>query len=202
MQETYILPSLPYSYDALEPQISAKIMELHHGKHHAAYVSNLNAAINSPEAANLQSLIRFNGGGHINHSIFWKNLAPANSPDTDKSNAPTLVQAIEKEFGSFKDFQDKFNAILLKIQGSGWGWLVSKSGGRLDIVTTKDQDTVPADTTAIFGVDMWEHAYYLQYLNVKADYVKRIWEVINWKYAETRFTGSCEDEFKELRAML
>ncbi|KAK6535865.1 Superoxide dismutase [Mn], mitochondrial [Arthrobotrys megalospora] len=201
MAETYTLPQLPYAYNALEPYISAQIMELHHSKHHATYIANLNKAISSPIAANTQSLIHFNGGGHINHSIFWKNLTPASSGGAKLSAAPSLAQTIEKEFGSFSDFQAKFNAALLGIQGSGWGWLIVKDG-KLDIVTTKDQDTVPAGTTAIFGVDMWEHAYYLQYLNGKAAYVENIWNIINWRYAEERFRGEAEGEFKELRAML
>ncbi|EPS36484.1 hypothetical protein H072_10021 [Dactylellina haptotyla CBS 200.50] len=202
MAETYTLPALPYAYDALEPYISAQIMELHHSKHHATYVANLNKAISSPKAANTQSMIHFNGGGHINHSIFWKNLAPASSEDANTTSAPTLMQAIDAEFGSFGDFRSKFNAALLGIQGSGWGWLIVKEDGNLDIITTRDQDTVPAGTTAIFGVDMWEHAYYLQYLNGKAAYVENIWNIINWKYAETRYKGEADGEFKDLRAML
>ncbi|RVD80184.1 uncharacterized protein DFL_008089 [Arthrobotrys flagrans] len=201
MAEIYILPPLPYAYNALEPYISSQIMELHHSKHHATYIANLNKAISSPKAANTQSLIHFNGGGHINHSIFWNNLTPASSEDAKQSAAPSLIQAIEKEFGSFADFKTKFNTALLGIQGSGWGWLIVK-GGKLEIVTTKDQDTVPEGTTAIFGVDMWEHAYYLQYLNGKAAYVENIWNIINWSYAEGRFTGQAEGEFKELKAML
>ncbi|KAK6516149.1 Superoxide dismutase [Mn], mitochondrial [Arthrobotrys conoides] len=201
MTETYTLPPLPYPYHALEPYISSQIMELHHSKHHATYIANLNKAISSPKAANTQSLIHFNGGGHINHSIFWNNLTPASSEDANQSAAPSLIQTIEKEFGSFAGFKAKFNAALLGIQGSGWGWLILK-GGKLEIITTKDQDTVPEGTTAIFGVDMWEHAYYLQYLNGKAAYVENIWNIINWRYAEGRFTGQAEGEFKELKAML
>ncbi|KAK6343844.1 Superoxide dismutase [Mn], mitochondrial [Orbilia brochopaga] len=202
MSGTHTLPKLPYAYDALEPYISAQIMELHHSKHHATYVANLNKAISSPKAANTQSLIHFNGGGHINHSIFWNNLTPPSSPDAGKDAAPALIQAIEREFSTFANFQAKFNAALLGIQGSGWGWLVLKQDGNLDIVTTKDQDIVTGGAIAIFGVDMWEHAYYLQYLNGKAAYVDNIWNIINWKYAEGRFTGDVEGEFKELKAML
>ncbi|EWC44377.1 mitochondrial superoxide dismutase [Drechslerella stenobrocha 248] len=201
MGGTYTLPPLPYAYDALEPYISAQIMELHHSKHHATYVANLNKAISSPNAVNTQSLIHFNGGGHINHSIFWKNLAPASSPDVDKSAAPTLMSAINSQFGSFGDFRSRFNAILLGIQGSGWGWLILKDDGNLDIIATRDQDTVPYGT-AIFGVDMWEHAYYLQYMNGKAAYTENIWNIINWKYAEARFSGAGENDFTELKAML
>lgn len=227
MAESYTLPPLPYAYDvlahildltvhgveytnrclnlqALEPYISSQIMELHHSKHHATYIANLNKALTSPKAANTQSLIHFNGGGHINHSIFWQNLTPASSADANTTAAPSLLGEIEKKFGSFGDFQAKFNAALLGIQGSGWGWLIVRDGGDLDIVTTRDQDTVPTGTTAIFGVDMWEHAYYLQYLNGKAAYVENIWKIINWAYAESRFKDASEvdGEFKELRAQL
>ncbi|KAF3217133.1 Superoxide dismutase [Mn], mitochondrial [Orbilia oligospora] len=201
MTEIYTLPPLPYAYDALEPYISSQIMELHHSKHHATYIANLNKALSSPKASNTQSLIHFNGGGHINHSIFWNNLTPASSEDAKQSAAPSLTQAIERDFGFFSDFKTKFNAALLGIQGSGWGWLIVNDG-KLDIITTKDQDTVPEGTTAIFGVDMWEHAYYLQYLNGKAAYVENIWNIINWGYAERRFTGHADGEFRELKAML
>lgn len=148
-------------------------MELHHSKHHQAYVTNLNKALESHLAAvagtdiagqiALQQAIKFNGGGHINHSLFWQNLAPASSVEASPSAAKELVSAIEKTWGSFEAFQKAFSAALLGIQGSGWGWLV-KDGppGGLRIVTTKDQDPVVGGEVPIFGVDMWEHAYYLQ----------------------------------------
>ncbi|KAL2211807.1 superoxide dismutase [Sarocladium strictum] len=207
----YSLPALPYAYDALEPSISAQIMELHHSKHHQTYVTNLNNALGSyatavssndiPAQIALQPAIKFNGGGHINHSLFWANLSPASSPDADPKSAPTLVAAIEETWGSLQDFRAAFGKTLLGLQGSGWGWLV-KDGSALRIVTTKDQDPVVGGEVPVFGVDMWEHAYYLQYLNGKAAYVENIWNVINWKTAETRFTGGREDVFKVLKASI
>lgn len=170
----YSLPRLPYAYDALEPHISAQIMELHHTKHHQAYVTNLNKALESHVAAvaandiagqiALQQTVRFNGGGHINHSLFWKNLAPAGSGETSLDAAKELVVAIAKTWGSFDDFKQAFSSALLGIQGSGWGWLVREKGkgAGLRIVTTKDQDPVVGRDVPLFGVDMWEHAYYLQ----------------------------------------
>ncbi|KAK3297140.1 Manganese/iron superoxide dismutase [Chaetomium fimeti] len=202
----YTLPALPYSYDALEPHISAQIMELHHSKHHQAYVTNLNKALESHVAAvasddvagqiALQQVIKFNGGGHINHSLFWKNLAPAGSDEANLNQAGGLVAEIEKTWGSFDAFKKAFSAALLGLQGSGWGWLVKEAGNGagLRIVTTKDQDPVVGGDVAIFGVDMWEHAYYLQYLNGKAAYVENIWNVINWKTAQDRFAGRSEEK--------
>ncbi|KAF5979931.1 superoxide dismutase Fe-Mn family [Fusarium coicis] len=208
---TYSLPALPYAYDALEPSISAQIMELHHSKHHQAYVTNLNAALKNYATATstndiagqiaLQSAIKFNGGGHINHSLFWENLSPSSSSDAKPESAPTLSAEISKTWGSIQAFQEAFKKTLLGLQGSGWGWLVKDTHG-LRIVTTKDQDPVVGGEVPIFGVDMWEHAYYLQYLNGKAAYVDNIWNVINWKTAEARFTGSREDAFKVLRASI
>ncbi|KAL2261936.1 hypothetical protein VTK26DRAFT_2971 [Humicola hyalothermophila] len=204
---TYTLPTLPYAYDALEPHISAQIMELHHGKHHQAYVTNLNKALESHVAAvasndiaaqiALQQAIKFNGGGHINHSLFWKNLAPAGSDEANPDAAGTLIAEIEKTWGSFGAFKTAFSAALLGIQGSGWGWLVKEesNGSGLRIVTTKDQDPVVGGDVPIFGVDMWEHAYYLQYLNGKAAYVENVWNVINWKTAGERFQGTSGESF-------
>ncbi|KAL2162913.1 hypothetical protein VTH06DRAFT_6749 [Thermothelomyces fergusii] len=203
---TYTLPALPYAYDALEPHISAQIMELHHSRHHQAYVTNLNRAVEAHAAAAaqgdvagqiaLQQAIKFNGGGHINHSLFWKNLAPAGSDEASPDRAPALVGEIERTWGSLDRFKTAFSAALLGIQGSGWGWLVREAGtgGRLRIVTTKDQDPVVGGDVPVLGVDMWEHAYYLQYLNGKAAYVENIWNVINWKTAEERFVGQSEEK--------
>jgi len=208
---TYFLPALPYAYNALEPSISAQIMELHHSKHHQTYVTNLNNALKSystasssndiPQQIALQQAIKFNGGGHINHSLFWENLTPANSSEAKTDSAPTLVAAIDKTWGSVDSFKATFNKALLGLQGSGWGWLVKDSQG-LRIVTTKDQDPVVSGEVPIFGVDMWEHAYYLQYLNGKAAYVENIWNVINWKTAEKRYKGSAQDAFSVLKASL
>ncbi|KAJ3457688.1 hypothetical protein MRS44_014829 [Fusarium solani] len=215
---TYSLPALPTPDNelisvsqALEPSISAQIMELHHSKHHQAYVNNLNAALKTYASATssndiagqiaLQSAIKFNGGGHINHSLFWENLSPSSSPDSKPDSAPTLVAEISKTWGSLEAFQETFKKTLLGLQGSGWGWLVKDTQG-LRIVTTKDQDPVVGGEVPIFGVDMWEHAYYLQYLNGKAAYVDNIWNVINWKTSEARFAGTREDAFKVLRASI
>lgn len=156
---------------ALEPSISAQIMELHHSKHHQTYVTNLNNAVKSYAAATasndiasqiaLQNVIKFNGGGHINHALFWENLTPATSAEANPQAAATLMAAIAKTWGSFDEFKAAFTKALLGIQGSGWGWLVKDSYG-LRIITTKDQDPVVGGEVPVFGVDMWEHAYYLQ----------------------------------------
>jgi Fe-Mn family superoxide dismutase len=160
---------------ALEPSISAQIMELHHSKHHQAYVTNLNNALGSyAEAVSagdiagqiaLQAAIKFNGGGHINHSLFWQNLAPASSADANPDGAPTLMAGIAKTWGSFDNFKAAMAKSLLSLQGSGWGWLVKDTHG-LRIVLTKDQDPVVGGEVPIFGIDMWEHAYYLQVSHV------------------------------------
>jgi superoxide dismutase len=146
-------------------------MELHHSKHHQAYVTNLNNALKTyataiaandvPSQIALQAAIKFNGGGHINHSLFWENLTPSSSPDADSASAPALTAEIAKTWGSLEKFQEAMVKALLGIQGSGWGWLV-KDGNALRIITTKDQDPVVGGEVPIFGIDMWEHAYYLQ----------------------------------------
>ncbi|KAK7756460.1 hypothetical protein SLS62_001686 [Diatrype stigma] len=207
----YTLPELPYEYYALEPSISSSIMELHHSKHHQAYITNLNKALEASIVALSQgnlhdyaaqlSAIRFNGGGHINHALFWPGLAPASSPDASPDAAPTLQAAIAATWGSLGRFKADFSAQLLAIQGSGWGWLVKEKGtGLLRIVTLANQEAVVVGDTPLLGVDMWEHAYYLQYLNGKAAYVDSIWGVLNWKTAEERFTGEREDAFAGLKA--
>ncbi|KAA1477617.1 manganese superoxide dismutase [Dentipellis sp. KUC8613] len=188
----HTLPELPYSYDALEPHISEQIMKLHHSKHHQAYVNGLNAAEESyavspdiKQKIALQSALKFNGGGHINHSLFWKNLAPASQGGGQLTDGP-LKAAIERDFGSVEDFKKKFNASTAAIQGSGWGWLgYNPSSKKLEIVTTANQDPLLSHVP-IIGVDIWEHAFYLQYKNVKPDYLNAIWNVINFKEAETR----------------
>ncbi|KAG6885748.1 hypothetical protein C0993_010258 [Termitomyces sp. T159_Od127] len=191
------LPDLPYAYDALEPFISRQIMELHHKKHHQTYVNALNAAeaayakaATPKERIALQAALKFNGGGHINHSLFWKNMAPAASEK--KGNGGVLKDgplktAIESAFGSLDNFKKEFNTTTAAIQGSGWGWLgLNPSTKRLEIVTTANQDPLLTHVP-IIGVDVWEHAFYLQYLNVKADYLNAIWSVINFEEAEKRF---------------
>lgn len=191
-------------------------MKLHHTKHHNTYVTNLNnalqAQINAISSNDIvgqlynQRIINFHAGGHINHTLFWTNLAPASSSSAKTSSAPKLTAAINARWGSIDSFKEKFNAVLLGIQGSGWGWLVQdvESGG-LEIVTTRDQDIVPKGKKPVFGVDFWEHAYYIDYLNDKASYAKAIWNVINWQEAERRFTGGTEDVFgllNDLKAAL
>lgn len=185
-------------------------MELHHSKHHQAYITNLNKALEASVVALSQgnlhnyaaqlSAIRFNGGGHINHALFWPGLSPASSPDASPDAAPTLQAAIASTWGSVDSFKAAFSAELLSIQGSGWGWLVKEKGtGLLRIATLANQEAVVVGDTPILGVDMWEHAYYLQYLNGKAAYVENIWNVINWKTAEARFVGEREDAFAGLK---
>jgi len=191
------LPPLPYDYDALEPFISKQIMELHHKKHHQTYVNALNTAqqayakATSPkEQIALQAALKFNGGGHINHSLFWKNLAPASSEG--KGNGGVLKDGqlktlIVEQWKSVDNFITEFNGTTATIQGSGWGWLgFNIKTKRLEIVTTPNQDPLIDPLVPLIGVDMWEHAFYLQYLNVKVDYLKAIWNVINWDEAEKR----------------
>ncbi|KAF9531278.1 manganese superoxide dismutase [Crepidotus variabilis] len=191
------LPPLPYPYNALEPYISEEIMTLHHTKHHQTYVNALNAAEKSYASAGtpkeriaLQAALKFNGGGHINHSLFWKNLAPsaaANKGTGGTLKDGALKKAINETYGSLDNLQKEFNTATAGIQGSGWGWLgLDPKTKRLEIVTTANQD--PLLTHApIIGVDIWEHAFYLQYKNVKVDYLHAIWNVINFEEAESRY---------------
>lgn len=201
MTLSFKLPELPYDFNALEPVISAEIMTLHYTKHHKAYVDNLNKALEQYADAvskedlaamiALQQAIKFNGGGNINHSIFWTNLAPK---DKNGGGHPdgVLADAINKEFGSLQNFIDQFSAKTVAIQGSGWGWLgLNKAKDRLEIVTCENQD--PLSTKGLIpllGIDVWEHAYYLQYKNVRADYVKNIWQIVNWKNVADRYQAA------------
>ncbi|KAH8820232.1 superoxide dismutase [Xylogone sp. PMI_703] len=202
------LPSLPYSYNALEPYISGQIMTLHHSKHHQAYVINLNSALQTQAAAtstndivaqvHLQAAVRFNAGGHINHTLFWENLTPASRTTASpaSSAAPNLVTALSAHWGSVEGFKARFEGTLLALQGSGWGWLVQDVETKsLEIITSKDQDIVPKGKKPLLGVDMWEHAYYLQYLNNKKDYVTGIWNVINWSTVEKRLVSNVDVVF-------
>ena len=185
-------------------------MTLHHTKHHQAYVSNLNAALKSqnsndasPNSALLATLC-FNGGGHINHSLFWENLVPSSSNTNDfETAAPPLSKLIVSQFGGLEAFKKEFAKLLLGIKGSGWGWLVLENGTKekLRIVQTKDQDIVAERLRPLFGVDMWEHAYYLQYLNEKVKYVESIWNIINWEKAEDRLVNTKQWElFSPIRS--
>ncbi|XP_019911534.2 superoxide dismutase [Mn], mitochondrial isoform X1 [Esox lucius] len=174
-------------------------MQLHHSKHHATYVNNLNVAEDKYKEAlakgdvtaqvSLQPALRFNGGGHINHSIFWTNLSP------NGGGEPTgeLAAAIKRDFGSFQAMQDKMSAATVAVQGSGWGWLgLEKETGMLRITACPNQDPLQGTTglVPLLGIDVWEHAYYLQYKNVRPDYVKAIWNIINWENVSERFQSA------------
>jgi Fe-Mn family superoxide dismutase len=198
------LPALPYAPEALEPHIDKMTMEIHHGKHHAAYVNNLNKALESaPDLAgktveellanncaivpeNIRTAVRNNGGGHINHSMFWKIMTP------DGGGAPVghVAEAINASFGGFDKFKEKFAQAGVTRFGSGWAWLV-KSGHSLDIVSTANQDSpVMEGKCAVMGLDVWEHAYYLKYQNRRPDYIAAWWNVVNWAEIEKRFNAS------------
>ena len=194
----YSLPELPYDYSALEPHISATIMELHHSKHHQAYVTGANTALEqlaeareSGNLANVNKLekdLAFNLGGHINHSVFWQNMSPdgGGSPDGE------LAAAIDDGFGSFDAFRAHFTATALGVQGSGWAVLAWDSvGARPVIFQLFDQQcNAPLGVTPLLQLDVWEHAYYLDYRNVRADYVKAFWEIVNWSDVQARFTAA------------
>jgi len=198
----FTLPELPYRYDALSPVISGQIMEIHHTKHHATYVKNLNAALEQYEEAekksdaakmiNLQSAIRFNGGGHLNHSIFWTNLAPIKEGGGSvKEGGEPLQKAINDQFGSVDSFISTFNQQTAAIQGSGWGWLVyNVARKRLEIITMPNQDPVSiTGHVPLLGIDVWEHAYYLDYKNARPDYLTAIWKIVNWKNVGERYAA-------------
>ena len=198
----YTLPSLPYGYDALEPSIDAKTMEIHHTKHHQAYIDKVNKALEGTEWAEkgiedvLQSLdklpadkkkpVQNNGGGHYNHSLFWTIMGPGSGSEP----AGELMKAIEAAFGSFTDFQKKFEETATNQFGSGWAWLYV-DGGKLMLKGYPNQDSpIMEGKTPVLGVDVWEHAYYLKYQNKRADYLKAFWTVVNWKEVERRFTDA------------
>ncbi|WP_263064205.1 superoxide dismutase [Mn] [Dickeya dadantii] len=202
---SYSLPSLPYAYDALEPHFDKQTMEIHHSKHHQAYVNNANAALESlPEFAGLSAEelitkldqlpadkkgpLRNNAGGHANHSLFWKGLKLGTTLTGE------LKAAIERDFGSVDTFKEKFEQAAATRFGSGWAWLVLKDDGKLAVVSTANQDS-PLMGEAISGasgypivaLDVWEHAYYLKYQNRRPDYIKAFWSVVNWDEAAKRF---------------
>jgi Fe-Mn family superoxide dismutase len=193
----YTLPELPYDYAALEPHISGKIMQLHHDKHHATYVAGANTALAalaearaSDNLANVNKLekdLAFNLGGHVNHSVFWTNL----TPDTQTPEGE-LASAIDDAFGSFEKFQAHFTAVALGVQGSGWavlGWDVI--GQQLTVFQLFDQQgNVPFGVVPLFMLDVWEHAYYLDYLNVRADYIKAVWNIANWANVAARLEAA------------
>ena len=187
------LPDLPYKFDALEPYIDEKTMQIHHGKHHNGYVNKVNAALEGHEFENLpieEVLKRINevpedirqkvintGGGHANHSLFWKVM----SPDGGGKPSGEIADAIDSAFGSFDKFKDLFSQTALGRFGSGWAWLVVKPGNSLEVLSTPNQDSPYMNgLTPIFGLDVWEHAYYLKYQNRRPDYVEAFWNVVNW----------------------
>lgn len=198
----YTLPALPYAFNALEPHIDAKTMEIHHGKHHQAYINNANNALKDhpaleaksveelisdlsqvPEA--IRTVIRNNAGGHANHSLFWTVMGPGcgGEPTGD------LAAAIEKKFGSFAAFKEKFAAAAATRFGSGWAWLVV-SAGELEVMSTPNQDSpLMEGKTPILGLDVWEHAYYLNYQNRRPDYISAFWNVVNWAEVAKRFAA-------------
>lgn len=197
---TYKLPDLPYAYDALEPYIDEETMKLHHDKHHNTYVENVNKALEGHEdlqnlaieelmvklnevPEDIRTAVRNNGGGHANHSLFWEVLSP------EGGGEPTgaLADAINSTFGSFDKFKTELETAATGQFGSGWGWLVVDNGD-LKVTSTPNQDSPYTDgQTPIFGVDVWEHAYYLNYQNVRADYVKAIWNIVNWDEVARRY---------------
>ena len=197
---TYTVPDLPYAYDALEPHIDKETMVLHHDKHHQAYVTNLNKAVaDYPELAELsveeliadldavpeaiRTAVRNHGGGHANHKFFWTVM----SPDGGKEPTGELKTAIDEAFGSYDEFKEKFKAAASGVFGSGWGWLVVNDG-KLEVMATPNQDSpLSVGKTPIFGVDVWEHAYYKKYSNVRGDYLDAFFEVANWDDVAKRF---------------
>lgn len=200
---TYTLPDLPYAYDALEPYIDVETMHLHHDKHHNTYVTNLNAAVEKhPELAeksveelissmstipeDIQTAVRNNGGGHANHSFFWEILAP------NAGGEPTgdLKAAIDETFGSFDEFKAEFKTAATGRFGSGWAWLVLDNG-TLKVTSTANQDSpLMEGQTPVLGLDVWEHAYYLKYKNVRPDYIEAFWNLVNWEKANEIFSAA------------
>ncbi|MFQ5690124.1 MAG: superoxide dismutase [Gemmatimonadota bacterium] len=200
----HALPELPYAYDALEPYIDARTMQIHHGKHHQGYVNNLNKALDGhPELQDLsveallrdldaipseiRTAVRNNGGGHANHSLFW----PSMSPDGDDAPGGDVAAAIADDFGSFEAFKEQFTTAAATRFGSGWGWLVVRGDGRLAVTSTPNQDTpISMGDTPILGVDVWEHAYYLQYQNRRAEYLGNWWNLVNWSVVAERYAAT------------
>ncbi len=196
----FTLPPLPYAFNALEPHIDARTMEIHHGKHHNAYVTNLNNAIAGSDAEKLSIeeicknvskypvAVRNNGGGHYTHSLFWTILAP----NAGGNPSGAVADAINSAFGSFDEFKSKFAAAAGGRFGSGWAWLVVDNNKKLQITSTPNQDNPLMDVaevkgTPILGLDVWEHAYYLNYQNRRPDYIAAFWNVINWNEVNKRF---------------
>ena len=197
------LPDLPYPFAALEPHIDAKTMEIHHDKHHATYVTKLNAALEKHPSlaektveellkmldtvpAEIRTAVRNHGGGHLNHSLFWKLMAPG----AGGKPSGALATAIETAFGGFPGFQEQFSAAATNVFGSGWAWLVADPSRKLSIVTTPNQDNpVSQGLVPLLGLDVWEHAYYLKHQNRRPDYIAAFWNVVSWKQVAALFEG-------------
>jgi Fe-Mn family superoxide dismutase len=200
----HALPDLPYGFDALEPHIDAMTMEIHHGKHHAAYVGNLNAALDKHPALydlslegilrdlsqvpeEIRTAVRNNGGGHANHSLFW----PLLSANGGGAPVGELASAIDTAFGSFDAFRETFSTAAKTRFGSGWAWLSLTSAGALEVSSTPNQDTpLSVGSTPVVGLDVWEHAYYLKYQNRRPDYVEAFWSVVNWEQANANYLAA------------
>jgi len=201
----FTLAPLPYAYDALEPYIDTLTMQIHHGKHHQAYVDNLNKAVAGTEqesktieqlidhAGTISAAVRNNGGGHWNHTFFWESLKNPGPSDVINEPGGKLAEAINEAFGSFDAFKEKFAAAGMTRFGSGWAWLIkNKENGKLVITSTPNQDNPLMDVaevkgTPVLGVDVWEHAYYLKYQNKRADYLAAFWNIVNWDKVAERF---------------
>lgn len=204
------LPALPYAYEALEPHIDARTMEIHHTKHHQAYVNNLNAALAGSELADLpleallaridrlpearRTAVRNNGGGHANHSLFWSVMAPAGAGGGGRPEG-ALAQAIDTDLGGFDAFQEAFTKAALARFGSGWAWLVVTPAGWLAVESSANQDSplmpgIGSGNRPILGLDVWEHAYYLQYQNRRPDYIAAFYEVVNWPEVARRYAAA------------
>lgn len=199
----FILADLPYAYNALEPFIDERTMQIHHDKHHAAYVKNLNDALSGQEdllsipveqliadlskvPESVRTKVRNNAGGHANHTMFWSSMAPPSA----SFPTGTLAEAINSSFGNFEQFQEKFAAAGLARFGSGWVWLVSEQGTLVILDTPNQDNPLMEGKTPILGLDVWEHAYYLKYQNMRADYIKAWWNVVNWAEIEKRYASS------------
>ncbi len=203
----FTLPDLPYAHDALEPHIDVRTMEIHHGKHHAGYTSKLNAAIEGTELEN-QSIeeilsnisqhstgVRNNGGGYYNHCLFWTVM----SPDGGGNPGGSIEEVINTSFGNFDDLKEQFNNAAATRFGSGWAWLGVKADGSLCVCSTANQDNPLMDTaeckcTPILGIDVWEHAYYLNYQNRRPDYITAFWNVVNWDEVNRRYEAAVSAE--------
>jgi Fe-Mn family superoxide dismutase len=198
---SFTLPELPYAFNALEPHIDARTMEIHHGKHHAAYTNNLNNAIagTALEGKSIDEIlrnldmnnmpVRNNGGGFYNHNLFWEIM----SPNGGGNPAGQLAEAISRDFGSIEALKEKFNAAAATRFGSGWAWLCAHNGGKLEVCSTANQDNpimpnIGCGGTPILGLDVWEHAYYLNYQNRRPDYISAFWNVINWDEVQKRYS--------------